>query len=186
MCVCVSALSLSAFSLPSVSQRRETRWQRLFVNRGGERDETRSYRQISAHWNPIGKVIYIVLLKSTCDLVREPIHNPDTRHSCLTLFCKQMRRMLVRPLQRNGQICVSSDHFSADPKYRVFTPLWCLFWGVSADPSTFFFPRECSVCVRLFAPLTLTTGVCLVTFSCDEDEHVEMNSATVMSLWERR
>lgn len=71
-CVC---MCVSAFPLPSFSRQRETCWERHFV--GGR---TRSYRQISAHWNPIGKVNYIVLLKSTCDLICEPIHNTPSTH----------------------------------------------------------------------------------------------------------
>lgn len=136
VCVCLCLCLLSLWKLADRGS--------LLIGRG-ERDETRSNRQISAHWNPIGKVIYIVLLKSTCDLIDGPIHNPDTLHSCLSLFCKHMVvhafAMGEWPCSVMGRSCVSSGHFSSWPEVvqlQSFTLLWCLFLGALADPRTFF------------------------------------------------
>lgn len=176
LCVCLLSLS------------------RLFLSRGkladsssllmgGWGDETRSYRQISAYWNPIGKVIYIVILKSTCDLIREPIHNPDTLHSYLTMFCKQAWSLLFMclcywslALECNVQICVSGGHFSAEFHSTVMFVLRSFGW-----PQHIF-----CINAQFVSSSTVETDNSLVTyFSLNENKNVEMTNTTVMSLLQR-
>lgn len=157
---------------------------------GRERDETRSYRQISAHWNPIAKVIYIVLLKSTCDPNREPIHNPDTLYSRLALFCKQMWSALLIMLRLLGtvmgwsacEVATFQLTWGSSVTEFHFTVMFVLR---SSGWSQHIFLYECSVCVGCFRLLTLTTGACLAMFAFNKDKNVEVTNFTVMSPWER-
>lgn len=105
-----------------------------------------------------------MLLKSTCDLNREPIHDPDTLHSRLPLFCKQAQEHVssmasavgVRPAVQWAGPLVKWPLFRGPEAAQLhsfhFAAMFVL--GAPADPCTFFL-YECSVCLRL------TKGVCL-------------------------
>lgn len=130
-----------------------------------------------------------MLLKSTCDLIREPIQNPDTLYSHLMQFCKQMWGKLIMcfhcgilGMMFNRQTCLRSVHFLCWPEvvklsnsYRL--SLYCdiCFKELWLTPAHFLY--ECSVCVSSSVSRLLiwTTGVCLLKlFSGNEDKNREM------------
>lgn len=111
-----------------------------------------------------------MLLKSTCDLICEPIHNPDTLHSLLTLFSKQMWstlfmrfRYVSLVMQFNRQVCLRCGHFG---HVELQTHSTVMFALRSFGWPQHIFLHECSVCVgsSVSRLLILTTGVCLLVF----------------------
>lgn len=118
-----------------------------------------------------------MLLKSTCDLIREPIHNPDTLQSCLTLFCKQMWSMIFMrfccgSLVVRCQVAIFQLTWSSSVTEFHSTVMFVLR---SFGWPQHIFLSECSVCFEFFRLLRLTTGVCLVMlFSLNEDKNEEM------------
>ena len=118
-------------------------------------------------------VIYIVLLKSTCDLSCDPIHSPwHPRAHVRHCFVNRSR---ARCSCASASGAWRADHgtfLSADPEVVSFHCNVC-FEELRLTPAHFCL-YECSVCVSLRCPI-LTTGVCLLV-------ERECGNATVMSL----